>query len=217
MDAPPLVPSSKFQLYSKIFPSPHMARLHAIAYVDAQARFSNFFSLTRLVEIFQAWASTPSAKTIQVNVPHDRKTYINYEFDKLNYRSTIFTTEEAAPNATIKDLQFHIKLANDGFLYKKPQDVRLRGPKFDFARHRMEHWYELDKTEFGTALAPLWQYAKGIFGLASDSMLPGKVFYNYEYERIDVILYDRPNHRMLLITFEPGYPNSDFDDRWVEM
>ena len=43
-----------------------------------------------------------------------------------------------------------------------------------------------------------------------------KIYYNYEEERLDLKIFNDSSRKIITVTFEPGYPEGEFEDAWMK-
>jgi len=109
--------------------------------------------------------------------------------------------------APLKKQPFNsVGLSNDGYIYSD----KLKTFKNDIKRHHSETWSILDKN-----CLPEFESIINWCEKRVDRNNPRVVvFYNFEEERVDIKVYGLYNS--ITITFEPGYPEIDFNDEWFK-
>jgi hypothetical protein len=204
--------SAIFDYYTgALFPQPlrTVIPLANMVYDLAKKTYSERFDLSRIGTIFTAWSvSVPllNANNFATYLPKTQS--FQYEFDKFTYKSTVLC-EEYTPKGRPLCRNIMIKLSNDGFLYSKTQELQLK--QSNLKRHHSETWCELAASEVIRWFQPLINYACSYFSVQQAKV---KVFYSYDEDIIDFFGWNT-NDNLIMITFEPGYPDDDFEDEWI--
>jgi len=132
-----------------------------------------------------------------------------YSFDGLHYKGTIICKTENLAGG-LKVMSYNLKLSNDGFLYSCRSDLQVH--RNNIRRHNHGDWCLLDigscrKFQDGSKLANI------ILGRPDKT----QTFYNEHNNRVDLKYIDSCSKNAMCITFEPGYPENDFEDVWLDM
>eukprot|EP00010_Vexillifera_abyssalis_P009077 CAMPEP_0201546356 /NCGR_PEP_ID=MMETSP0173_2-20130828/2656_1 /ASSEMBLY_ACC=CAM_ASM_000268 /TAXON_ID=218659 /ORGANISM="Vexillifera sp., Strain DIVA3 564/2" /LENGTH=216 /DNA_ID=CAMNT_0047954991 /DNA_START=24 /DNA_END=674 /DNA_ORIENTATION=+ len=179
-----------------------------LRYDDAVKLFAKHFALAKLQKIFDSAISTEGFRQkVETIISQQTEGSIGftYEYDKLTYRMDFdshFYYHQGKPWYSM-----NIRLSNDGFLYKKETDYEgIRGP---FSRHHSTTWYKLPLKAYNKEIATCFKFFRGLLKIQK---VRSVFWYNSQEERIEVQLIDTQGSQKLNITFEPGYPELDFNE-----
>jgi hypothetical protein len=134
-----------------------------------------------------------------------------YEFDKLRYCSTrdvVRYNYLGTPQTVL-----NVRLSNDGFLYPLPSSLNVFQPQV--SRHHSATWALLDRTEIARFPAVVAWCDRTALAHTVEN-IRYQVFYNFMEDRIDVKAISGNGKDVVLVTFEPGFPEEGFDDYWAE-
>lgn len=135
-----------------------------------------------------------------------KRNVVGYDCDGLCYDGTCFNEEHTYRGQ--RQINHHIKLANDGFLYKTVGEMKEQLVEGPITRHRSSFWHCLCNVDIEECLGSILTYADNFF----ETDYRFTLFYNQVEERIDFVAYI-PTDK-LVITFEPGYPGDDYGELW---
>ena len=211
--------SDTYKFFKTIYPEPGVVEHNIQSKVDdiktnlirlveqsKIVQYSEFFKLSEIDDIF-------SDALIYLN-NFERKfnmfeliqpsTFI-YLHRKIRYLGTIYIDNfENHLGQSIRNL--NIKLSNDGFVYTN----KVNAFRENIERHSSKTWCLLDR-EYNDEFDSILKWCKKKLNCKSRV----KIFYNFKEERLDIKVFGN-NKRTITITFEPGYPEIDFDDEWFE-
>jgi len=212
--------SSQFQLYSYLFPG--YKRKMNLQDMPPELRLSlhkeiqEYFNLAHVGEIFTGcrikYDMYPQAiptliEMMNTKLGEQRKVTMDYDFDHLRYRSDSWIHHHADG---VKEL--NIKLSNDGFIYIN--EYTLKTKAINKSARGYDGWAVLD-TPDQSEFRPLIDFARVWF---QTHALKFVIHYNFIESRIDFHVYNNAEKSSLIITFEPGYPESIVkEDYWVEL
>jgi len=202
-------------LYVKIFSKPRVVLLsnEVEDYISLRKQHPLRFELKNVGNIFadflESLGKVASDKAPKAGQQILGKRKIRYKREGLSYNATYFTEEHVYNDQT--QINHHIKLANDGFLYKAIIEMEGQVAKGPINRHRSKTWYQLQADAIEDALGPLLTYADNFF---DGNEYKFTLFYNASEERIDFKAYVSTDQ--LVITFEPGYPVADEGLLWAK-
>ncbi len=207
--------SEKFEFYARQFPRgkesfQHDPRRIFKSYDDLKRTYSEQFNLNILNGVFEAFikCNTEDVVPLFSQVPDKRgykkkRTYL-YEFDKLVYTATV---EVTVPQLQFVDKCIAIRLANDGFLY--PKENELQGEWNLKPAHRSDEWYYLQEPE-QLKLSALSDFAKKRLSGETKPVLR----YRADEERVDFCLRDS-HYNVVKFCYEYCPPTDDFPDHWM--
>lgn len=136
------------------------------------------------------------------------KSYYIYEFDKLHYRATLELSVFRGPDGCLH-VTFNLRLSNDGFLYP-PSGELQKMKSTTVEHHNSARWYLLHRDEL-SKLPRVVELAKNVLGTSETPKC--SLFYNEAIQRMD--LKFKFEDKGVCIQFEPGYPETYFDeDLW---
>jgi len=207
--------SPEYEFYRSLFPGAgaFVRPLGGLQYDQAKALFADRFKLTHLTEILNSWQnSAPQLTTDNFDNYYGKEVVYFYHYDKLLYRSTLWGTTWQEPKGKRLIRSLNIKLSNDGFLY--PHTNELKVFRSDIRRHDGDsHWTLLDREQAITTFSHHIAFAKSYF--KTTKVLDVKVFYNFFMDRIDFKAWFGEDE--LVISYEPGFPETDFNDEWQKV
>ena len=213
--------SKKLDLYRNIlFSNPFsIGILDNELYNLKRIEYSEQFDLRILESIFRSWNDTIESVKANGNIAFEARIWfprvkLNYEYDSLLYCSEVYTTTSLFKNKKIQEV--NIRLPNDGFLYKKHNELKIS--QDNLKRHRSETWCLLIPDEYKDGCLFLARWFRNFFNLSKDTSISHRVFYNYNEDRVDFkIWYDATDEEydqyVVIITFEPGYPEDTYGDK----
>jgi hypothetical protein len=82
-------------------------------------------------------------------------------------------------------------------------------------RHKSPYWALLSESEYRLALDPVLQWAQGTLNCKINELYH-QFYYNFEEERVDFKIWCKEKMTGIVVTFEPGYPDTDFQDEWAK-
>ena len=134
---------------------------------------------------------------------------ICHRYDKLVYRADAYCQQFKAPNGTWRT-QYMYKLSNDGFFYPEVSEMKTSaGP---YTRHgNIPNWYLLkgiERAKFGA----VFEFVESHF----EKKYRFQMYFNRDASRIDLKFMDSNSADDIIVTFEPGHPEEDFEDEWTE-
>lgn len=206
---------------------------YAVRYRPGLAEFLNFqemdyarcrtemperFDLNNLDNIFLSWfkeLNNDATNLPPLNSTSTDKIRVVYEHDHHKYESDHYISTYLHQGVTTKELC--IKLANNGFIYSKPNasdgiNVFVKSK----AHHRSTTFVKLDVSHMNS-LKKLKEFAGNYLGTKKLSV---KLFYDYYNDRFDFKAYKRDDHSMgVVITFEdlPVKDDNFDEDYWLEV
>ena len=184
-----------------------------------ESRCPELFKLNQINDIFNSVITELNPiENKTKNLFKTKQLYLIYTHDKIKYRGTIYVDKFIIKGnknknlyiklvAPLKKQPFNsVGLSNDGYIYSD----KLKTFKNDIKRHHSETWSILDKN-----CLPEFESIINWCEKRVDRNNPRVVvFYNFEEERVDIKVYGLYNS--ITITFEPGYPEIDFNDEWFK-
>jgi hypothetical protein len=177
-----------------------------LTYEEANKLLSGRFDINILDQIFQSWRNSFRMEDLQ------SLSAVIYEHDHHKYRSDMYV-DNYTDNGR-KYQNFCIKLANNGFLYPRESDFKVKAT--GLPRHHSTTWALLE-TEYVRHFPAITVFCKEYF--ASDD-IKFKMYYNFLEDRFDFKAFAATDFsRGLVITFEP-FPacDEDFDpDHWSSL
>ena len=154
------------------------------------------------------------------------KKYMHYIHEKIEYVGTVFLIEhlnkfgKLIKNLNIKlvapqrsNLSNEVGLSNDGFVYYPSKD-KIHIVEEGIQRYNSNTWASLDE-KYISEFSSIINWCKIRLGCSGQGgRAKVKLFYNFKEERIDIKIFgvEKWYDKMITITFEPGYPEFDFDD-----
>jgi hypothetical protein len=130
-----------------------------------------------------------------------------YKYDNFGWWLTVIAND-FGPAGTI----LNIKFLNDSFLCEKRQNMHVLRDKQRF--HNSDGWSILDLKQYHTTFGAFKSFSRS--WLKHLDLLRFQATYNYDLGRIDFKALDDTNNRSVCISFEPGKPESDVSDLWLE-
>jgi len=170
-------------------------------YGDIKAKFPEKFNFEIINQHFEAFAAK------KADLEDVKISRVKYAYDHLRYQSDIRRTTDDEGERS-----YYISMSNDGFLY--PDSAELQVFRSKIRRRRSETWCMLDKKEI-SKFPSLVLYAQQFLKLGNE--IQCQVFYNFIEDRLDFKAFNRKDKKVLVITFEPGYPVSEFEDHWMDL
>ena len=198
------------QVYPQMFKTPRKVEDIQISYKELKRIIPERFLLSNLNLIFRSWRDSWRQSPISFPECNEGKVLVAYDYDHFKYISTVFSNRlKGFPFA---DKEYHIKLANNGFMYPKEDDLRVF--RSGITRHQSSGWVQLDRSYLETDFAEIAEFGASFLGAdIHDSGVKCQLFFNFYEDKFDFrMTFDR---KLLVVTFEPGYPcdpdlNEDF-------
>jgi hypothetical protein len=160
-----------------------------------------FFKFELLDEVFVAFFATNRTKLSlpglcafpQGRYPQD-KIYSTFFHADIPYMATVFLYTKDG------DDWVNLKLNNDGFWYKQIHTEAY------ISRHSHDRWQKLPKSYY--------KYFENVVASFQDTHRMC-IYYNSFTKRVDIRLrsIDIKKHKNVVITFEPGYPDFEYDEQ----
>lgn len=202
--------SRDFWFYRSLFSEkPNVASLSSIAsYSELKNTFPEKFNFKIINNMFSSFLSLWDQKNFSCNVFH--------EYHKLTWRATVFSEKNFYTNKYIDSI--HIKLSNDGFVYSDPSELSALSAQVG-PRHQTIGWIlltpsELSKFSAISQFCHKFEWLNG--GGGGSAKLQFQVFYNFHHDRIDFKAINKQLNRVVVVTFEPGFPESELEDHWYD-
>jgi hypothetical protein len=180
---------------------------------EFSSEFSDHFKLSKLDECIRATLDQHESLLLTIfdEFRADRRYMVedlHYTVDKLNYKGQVVCCQDRSYNS----VYFNIKLSNDGFLYSDVSKMNVaRGP---VKRHNHNRWFMLHRRELDS-----FPFAEKFAVRVLKGVAPLKVqlFYNTEQSRVDLKFLNESTDETVTYTFEPGYPENDYEDLWFDV
>jgi len=193
-----------------------------IKYIEYQKLYANKIDFDKLNDIFSSWLNQnmkyiPSAKDLPDYAVHKKNVYPIYTYDNIKYFSTVEYFNSPDGNKNIWNLR--ISLVNDGFLYTRENEIYKHSDRY-ISRHRYDGWVELKVKCYAQNFKAITDFLNQWSPLEGGKKGRMKIYYHDVEERIDFRMfysYDEFNEYSLTISFEPGSPEQDFEDSWVDI
>ncbi|AVK77556.1 hypothetical protein pmac_cds_868 [Pandoravirus macleodensis] len=200
-----------YQFFRRLFPYPHRYEsiFYTLAYEKAKEMYPQRFDPKKVGEIFSAWLEEPTARQLRADTPFSDDLIVLYRYEKIVYRSTIYCKQAVVEHGAEKRVPwFFVKLANDGFLYKRESEIGTT--RTNVSRNGGSNWSQLKTDEFLEPFSPIVRFAKQFL---NSEHINVRLWYNFELERLDV--WFRSDSAGLAVSFKPGFPEQDFSaDAW---
>lgn len=205
------IPSDlKFVMYKKLFPYPKNVIIFEPEWREAWfQKFSEQFNFKIADDNLAAFLSKYESDIENSFMNFDKTTHqpernwpFIYRVDELLYRATMVLS--TFPNDGTMICALNIRLSNDGFLYPPNRQLR-KLQENTVSNHKRSGWYLLTKDEvlkFPTAV----NFAEKILGSSWKCMM----YYHKDEQRMD--LKFKHLNTFVFVQFEPGYPETYFDD-----
>lgn len=193
----------------------------AVPLDELQKEFPENFRLDRISSIWQAYTLDNEELIPSPNNTQSEEMTLFYTYENLDYRSDVRWRYIKKKNRKFHNLQ--ITLSNDGYLYTPHDQLETLDYKEEIYWHNRTGWCLLDLNDrnIQTYFKPILDFIEKWYSQhpnkSKSNYVKYVLYYHYEERRIDVISEVLELNVAIVISFEPGYPESPIEDYMIKI